>query len=161
MSDVSTSPRYAFSGSASRPPNCSNIIGSTFAVRTAVAAACRSFASSAITLEMKARLPWPHSRTASGEGISAAAARSMINGSSVSCVERLAMAFHHATAPRGNTFAAVQPNEQSGTWITQPYQSVVELFLSPQTETTNDSSSAHGELSRPQWQDEFAKHSRG
>src|SRR5438874_4678644 len=81
MSDVSTSPRYASSGSASRPPNSSNMIGAAPMARIASAAACRSAGSSVITLEMNARLPCAHSRTASADGISAAAARSMISGS--------------------------------------------------------------------------------
>ena len=66
------------------------MIGAAPISRTAVAAALRSGCSSAITLEMKPRLPYAHSRTACSDGISAAAARSMMRDSR-SAVCRLAI----------------------------------------------------------------------
>jgi len=80
-----------FLGSASRPPNSSNITGRRPAARTPAATAFRSSGNSDITLEMKARFSRAHSFIASGEGSSAAAARSIINGSACALFDRLGM----------------------------------------------------------------------
>ena len=50
-------------------------------LRIAMAAAFRSDCSSTMTLETNPRLPYAHSRTACGDGISAAAARSTMRDS--------------------------------------------------------------------------------